>query len=284
MRTPRHALKILFPLLGSLGGLAACGSGETTPPPPDAAPPDAGVADAPAATLTLSLDPTLDGDIDSVKATAITAADLLDTNGAIIANATITSDQAVFPLSGVSAGDFFIAVNGDADDLVPTRIDDPTKSVSQRVGQKLRASMIGPESSPVYRVNTYSVGQAESPIAQFSDGTTIAGEQPYVFITLTAPRVEIKVLGTAAPLTSRSLAGPLHQGNAVPFDAWILNTNGVAHHGDAFNDDPRSCRDCHVDMTVKFTPYSAITQTAGWCYGCHYGTGGDGSGFVDPTR
>jgi hypothetical protein len=288
---------ILSLALGHAVVLTACGG--TTSSTPDAAsfdasgadapPPDARGADAPppdaaAATLTLSLDSTLDGDTDDVKATSITAADLLDTSGSAVAHATITAGQAVFQLSGIAAGEFFIEVNGDADDLVPTKIDSPTTSVSQRVGQKLRASMIGPADSPVYRINTYSAGQAESPVAQFSDGTAIAGEQPYVFITLELPTVEFKILGTAATLTSTSPKSALHPGNFVPYDAWILNTSGQPHHGDTFNDEPSGCATCHTSMDTKPSSHAAITWMNGWCYRCHSGTGGDESGFVDPTK
>jgi hypothetical protein len=284
--------------------LTACGSGSTSSTPdaasvdasvkadasppdagvPDARPPDASPADAPSGTLTLSLDATLDGDDDDVKATSITAADLLDKTGTAVAHATITAGQAIFDLGGVAAGDFFIKVNGDADDLVPTKIDSPTTSVTQTVGQKLRASMVGPASSPVYRINTYSAGQAESPVVKFSDGTPIPGEQPYMFITLKVPKVEIKILGTAAVLTSTTPTGAVHLSNSVPFDAWVLNTSGQAHHGDSYNEDPSSCTGCHTNMLTKPSTYFPINSTNGWCYRCHFGDTGDTSGFVDPTK
>jgi hypothetical protein len=299
MKTSAGAIKSLSLALGTAVVLTACGGGTTssTPdaasfdasvgsdaPPQDARIPDATPPDAAVATLTLSLDSTLDGDTDSVKATSIAAADLLDKSGSAVAHATITAVQAVFQLSGVAAGEFFIEVNGDADDLVPTKIDSPTTSVSQRVGEKLRASMIGPADRPIYRINTYSAGQAESPVAQFSDGTAIAGEQPYVFITLELPTMEFKILGTAATLTSTLPKSALHPGNFVPFDAWILNTSGQPHHGDTFNDDPSACATCHTSMDTKPASHAAITWMNGWCYRCHSGTGGDESGFVDPTK
>lgn len=282
---------------GSAVAWVACGGGSSTtsppdaappdarPPAPDAAPPDASPPDAPPPpTLTLSLDPALDTDPDTVKATAITAADLLDTSGTAVAHATVANDQAVFAIGALAPGEFFIKVNGDADDLVPTRIDNPAASVVQRVGQKLRASLIGPENSPVYRVNTYSAGQGESPIVRFSDGTTIAGEQPYIFITLALPKVDIKVLGTGARVSTLLPGSQLHPSTLVPFDAWILNTSGQPHHGDAYNAAPSSCSGCHTKLDMKPASYADITVANGWCFHCHNGTAGDGSGFVDPTQ
>ncbi len=121
-------------------------------------------------------------------------------------------------------------------------------------------------------------------MVKFSDGTPSPDEQPYVFITLKMLTVSFRILGTAAPLTSLSPAVAMHPINNVPIDAWILNTSGQPHHGDAYNDDPTSCQLCHGNPMMKSTSYSAITLTNGWCYRCHYGNGGDASGFVDPTK
>lgn len=236
-------------------------------------------------TLTLALDGTLDGDDGDVKAATITSADLLDPTGAKLKGATITSGQAVFSLAGLLAGDYFIKVNGDADDLVPTRLDVPTtQSTTQTVGQKLRASLIGPAGSPVYRINTYPAGQGIGSVVRFSDGTAIASEQPYVILTMSSGKVEFKVLGTSAPLCSQTTMA-VHPSNSAPFDSWILNTPGQPHHGDAFNADPQSCQACHMNMDMKPMMFAAISVTGGGsCFHCHYGSTGTDSGFIDPAK
>lgn len=66
----------------------------------------------------------------------------------------------------------------------------------------------------------------------------------------------------------------------------MLNTEGQDHPGDAFNADggASTCGSCHWNMSVKATTYSSITSTNGYCYRCHYGTEGDGAGFVDTRK
>jgi hypothetical protein len=241
-----------------------------------------------AATLMLSLDVTLDGPDDAVKAATLETAELLAPNGAIAAAGIIVGSDAVFALAAVPAGDYFIEVNGDADDLVPTRIDDPTRPLAQRVGTTLRTSYVGPPADPIFRVRTYSAGQGQSPVTRYSDGTPIAGEQPYLLATLSfaAPRIEFAVLGTAAPLNTLKIA-PTHQSPsdlAEPFDAWLVNTDGSDHHGDTHHADPAVCAQCHWHMDRKPPMFGAASMTNGWCYRCHYGAGGSDSGFVDPLR
>lgn len=119
-------------------------------------------ADASDGSLTLSLDPTLDLLGDDTKAASIASAVLLGQNSAIVATADIGAQGAIFNLAGITAGDYFVEINGDTADLVPTRIDDPTQSVSQRVGRTLRPSYIGPSRAPVYRINTYPKGRSSS--------------------------------------------------------------------------------------------------------------------------
>ena len=236
--------------------------------------------------LTLTLDPTIDVAGDTVKAASITSVDLLATSGAKLASATVSAGAAVISLAGMTPGDYFLKVNGDDDDLVPTRIDDPSKDVSQRVGTMLRASYIGPVTAPVYRINTYSAGQGRPPVVKFSDGTAIApAEQPYIFVTLSPPRVEFKVLGTAALLSSYAPIA-VHVSNNVPFDAWTINTDGLDHHGDMFMADggAATCATCHWSMGTKPMTYASGKSTSGWCFRCHFGTAGSDTGFVDPTK
>lgn len=248
-----------------------------------------GVADGAVAvaTLTLTLEPTLDIDGDTVKATSLTSVEMLDTKGVRLATATIAAGSASLSLTGIASGDYFLKVNGDADDLVPTRIDSPIKSFVQSVGTKLRASLVGPSSAPVYRINTYSVGQSLSPAVKFSDATPIAGEQPYVLVQLQPPGMEVLVLGTAAPLCAYSPMSPMHYdtitGGSVSFDAWLINTNGKSHHGDAYNatGGPATCIGCHSNMGTAPTGLTAVTPKSSWCYHCHNGVTGSDSGFFD---
>jgi hypothetical protein len=227
----------------------------------------------------------LDQDGDDVKVTSITAADMLSGAGTIVRTATVSRSSAVFVLTGLSSGDYFIEINGDGDDLVPTRIDDPSSSVTQTVGQKLRASYVGPNGAPVYRIHSYSAGQNESGVVKYSDGTTIPGEHPYVIYTFATSRLEIRLLGSALPLTSLPL--PRCVGHAsVPADGWLLNTTNEDHHGDFFNADggAAACQSCHWYWTGKKYTYGVVTPTDGWCFKCHYGSAGSSAGFVDPTQ
>ncbi len=250
--------------------------------------------------LKLSLDPTIDGEDGVSKATSITSADLLDKTGTKVASGTIAGGTASVDLTGIAAGDFFIEVNGDADDLVPTRIDDPLKTVEQRVGEKLRSSYIGPVAAPVYRINTYSAGQSFGPVVQYSDGAAISGEQPYVIMTLavSAPKIEFGVLGSAHALSSLT-PNATHMSGSQPFDSWVLNTTGQQHHGDmamgagggggaggmsgGMSGLPM-CASCHTNLDTKPTAHSAITAKNGWCFQCHNGPTGPDTGFVDPAR
>lgn len=253
-------------------------------PAPTASSPSA-PAQAPArGTLTFTLDPTIDEAIGDVKATSITSAELLGVTGAKVADATIVGGQAVFTLENVEAGDHFIRVNGDSDDLVPTRIDDPTTAQTQKAGQKLRVSYIGPDGAPLYHIDTYSAGQAMAPVVAFSNGDPVPGEHAYIICAMATGKVETRVLGTAALLTSNA-CGMEHPMLAAPFDSWIINTTGFTHHGDVFTaEGAAACGQCHTSYATKPVSHDQVWTQGGWCFNCHYGTGGDLSGFVDPTR
>lgn len=248
-------------------------------PMPDQGPPDLA---NPIATLTLSLDPTLDDSEDAVKATAISTAVLLDKTGLQVAGATVVGGSAIFSLEGMVAGDYFIEVNGDTEDLVPTRIDDPSQSLTQRAGASLRPSFIGTASTLLYRIKTFSAGQSQSPVVRYSDNTAIDGEQPYVLVTLPAPQIEIRVLGTARSIQQLTPQAMHAARNA--FDGWLINTDGQPHHGDEYNASPATCSNCHFEMDYRPAMSSAVQPFRGWCYKCHDGTAGPDSGFVDPDQ
>ena len=88
---------------------------------------------AAAGTLTVSLQPSLDSKGDIIRAKSITKAELLrmDYNGTITTvTGTAANFTALFNLSGIAPGDYFIRVNDLTDNLIPTRIDDPTKDIN----------------------------------------------------------------------------------------------------------------------------------------------------------
>ncbi len=243
-------------------------------------------ASAAAGTLTLTLEPSLDGGGDT-KAPTITKAELLSTAGAAIKTATMKAGAAEFDLSNVKAGDYFIRVNGLASDLVPTRIDDPTKSISQFVGKKLRATVVGSVADPTYRLKTYSKGQQEHAIVKYSNGTNAAPERyAYVVVSLktTPQKIEVRTLGTAALLSSYSPAIPTHPTAGSPgFASWIL---GGKNHGkdENYGGTDAKCNTCHGNLDTRAAQYKSITNNSGWCFRCHAGKGGDPKGFVDPAQ
>jgi hypothetical protein len=277
--------------------LAACTGGasvpsETGPPPSEGGTEldassrgeggsnDAGVV-VRAATLTVSLDPSIDQADDDVRADAISAAIMLDKQGATTTTASVVTGGAVFDLSAVAPGDYFIEINGDAKDLIPTRIDDPSAALTQRIGKKLRASYMGPAASPTYRINAYTDG----PVIGFFEGAPVPGEAAYALYSFASSKLELDLLGTARPLTSMALSRCVGHPN-VPADAWLLNTKDQEHHGDTYNADggPANCASCHTDYWNKPPSYSDITLTRSWCFRCHLGVSGAGAGLVDPTH
>jgi len=234
----------------------------------------------------LSLEPSLDGGGD-VKAPSITKAELLNTRGAVVKTATLNAGNAQFDLSNLKAGDYFIRVNGLASDLVPTRIDDPTKSISQLVGKKLRVTVIGGVADPTYRLKTYSKGQQEHPVVKYSNLSNATPER-YVYAVValktTPQKIEIRVLGTAALLTSYSPSSPTHPGpGSLAFASYIL---GPKNHGkdENYGGTDTKCNTCHGNLDTRPAQYKSIATNNGWCFKCHAGKGGDPKGFVDPTQ
>ena len=129
------------------------------------------------------------------------------------------------------------------------------------------------------------LGSEKPSVVKFSDGTSVSGAQPYVIMTLASPKVEFKVLGTAARLTTFAPSA-VHAGNQ-PFDSWILNTTGKDHHGDMFAADggASSCSGRHwEDWRKPLGAYANIQSSGNWCFACHNGTDGSGAGFVDPAK
>jgi hypothetical protein len=234
--------------------------------------------------LTLSLQPSLDGS-GNIKATSITSAELLGLDGTVIKTATPAGGTAQFDLGSIAGGDYFIRVNNLADDLVPTRIDDPTKAINQFVGQKLRATVIGDLSDPTYTISTHSKGQGHHPVVRYADGVVEPPER-YCYVLIyqkTSPqKMEIRVLGTADLLTTftpRTATHPSTSTETNPsFSTWMIFGKS---HGIDYNGTDSKCNTCHINLDTKPATFTAVTSTNGWCYRCHYGKGGDDNGFLD---
>ncbi len=180
--------------------------------------------------LNLSLLASLDVNDGDIKATSITTAELLSTSGSVIKTANLIDDTAQFDLSGVEAGDYFIRVNALSDDLVPTRIEDPAKPTSQFVGQKLLMTFIGRSvSDHTYLIMIFSKGQGGHPVVKYSDGTNVTPEL-YAYAlhpsNTSSPAIEVRVLGTAALLTSVMLTEGTSPHN---FSTWVIDI-GKNHH------------------------------------------------------
>jgi hypothetical protein len=252
--------------------------GFTTPAadPPEAASAavDAPQGDAATAvpTLTLALNAALDTSSGTVKAASITQAQLLNTAKTLVKTATIASGKAQFDLTGLAAGHYFIKVNGLSNLLVPTRIDNPAANLSQAVGKKLRSSVIGSLASPTYRIETFPSGQGLPKIVKYSDGTAATPQGwAYVIMKPGAGKLETRYLGTAALLTSHNHSGP-HS-----FSSWML---GPSNHGKS----SLNCQSCHGPSSTHPASHSSIKKDVGWCFKCHYGSGGPSGGFVKPTQ
>ncbi|MBI1827272.1 MAG: hypothetical protein HY287_03720 [Planctomycetes bacterium] len=240
------------------------------------------------ATLTLQLASSLDGDGD-IKVTSFTQAVLIDTSGKMVKTGTVAGNLVSIDLSGLAAGDFSIELNGDGDDLLPTRIDDPTQSNTQFVGQKLRASAIGSLEDPSYRIATHPKGQGEHAVVKYSDGSNVTPERyAYAIVAARADRpiTEIRVLGTDELLSSFTASRAFHPAFQIaqPMSTWVLNTPPNSFHCDVYGGDETRCTLCHPNLNSKPQQHSEVSPTNGLCFQCHYGKGGSEMGFVDPNQ
>ena len=231
----------------------------------------AGVTLAAVPTLSLAIATSLNG-TGTVKAASITKAELLSPAGALLSTATVTGGVASFPLTGLTVGHKFIRVNGLAKDLVPTKLDSVTVATTQFVGTTLRNSVIGTLAAPKYKIATYSLGQAKKPVVGYLTGLTAAPTRyGYALVYIAAKKLETRVLGTAALVNTVALG---HHNAST----WVL---GASNHGKSVN---ASCTDCHGSPTSKPATYAGCNMGNGWCYKCHYGSGGAANGLVDPKK
>ncbi len=254
-----------------------------------------------AGTLTLTLEPSLDGKGD-IRATSITDAKLCDFQGICVLNgipyktATITNGTAKFSLSDRDAGARLILINNLNDDLIPTRID-PTKDIHQFVGQKLRVSVIGNLSDPTYRIETFTIGQGyDHPAVSYSDGNyspevlgPFDGDVYTVLSLNTNPSFQVITLGaprlgreqTIIDYTSSALIHPNTTTSINPsFSKWMF---GEGSHGNDYGGNDSKCSTCHGDLDSKPAKFSDITINNGFCFRCHYGKGGVEKGFTVDT-
>jgi hypothetical protein len=260
---------------------------------------------AAAGTLTVSLAPSLDSKGDIIMATSITKAELLrmDYNSTVTkVTGTVAGFTALFNLSGIAPGDYFIRVNGLTDNLIPTRIDDPTKDTNQFVGENLQVSIIGNLSDPTYQIKMLTKTHDVPPRVWCSDGTSVVGEGTSVYIIQslkTKPqKLEIKyvVLVSSEPtltnITDYTPAAPIHPSTMTslnpPFSQWVFR-HGIDYGGD---DSKCNSNSCHGNLntipanlnTKNPSPFNGnfieIPVNKGFCYRCHYGKSGTEAGWV----
>ena len=223
--------------------------------------------------LTIALDSSLNSS-GTVKVTSITGAELLTTGGVTARTATITGGTAQFDLTALATGTYFIRINGLASDLVPTKIDSIAANINQYVGSQLKISVIGTLASPKYKFNTHSKGQGNKAVVKYSSGTAATPERySYTMLTFSPMLIETRILGTGALLASQP-----HGNHSFP--GWML---GSASHGASYTSGG-NCTGCHGNLGTKPTSYSSINESNGFCYKCHYGQTGTGSGMVDPAQ
>ncbi len=260
-----------------------------------------GTGSADAGTLTLTLEPSLDGK-GNIRATSITDAKLCDFQGICVLNgipykaATIINGTAKFSLSDRDAGARLILINN-LEELIPTRIDDPTKDIHQFVGQNLRVSVIGNLSDPTYRIETFTKGQGyDHPVVSYSDGNYspevlgIYHGDIYIVLSLkTNPSFQVITLGSSRAGRGQSInsftpTAPTHPNTSTSinpsFSKWMF---GEGSHGNDYDGNDSKCSTCHGNLDTKPSKFSDITVNNGFCFRCHYGKGGSEKGFVVDT-
>ncbi|MCX9013162.1 MAG: hypothetical protein OIN66_18835, partial [Candidatus Methanoperedens sp.] len=201
-----------------------------------------------------------------------------------------------FNLGDGDAGNRYIMINTLYGDLIPTRIDDPTKDIHQFVGQKLRVSVIGNLSDPTYRFETFTTEQGKHPTVSYYDGNyspevlgpfygtvytvlSLKANPSFQVITLGAPR-----LGREQKIIDYTPTAPAHPSTSTSinpsFSKWMF---GEDSHGNDYGGDDSKCSTCHGNLDTKPSKFSEITLNNGFCFRCHYGKGGSEKGFVVDT-
>ena len=256
---------------------------------------------AAAGILTVTLEPGLDGKGD-IRVMSLTDAKLCDFQGICVLNgipykaATITNGTAQFSLSERDAGARLITINN-LDELIPTRIDDPTKDIHQFVGKKLQVSVIGNLSDPTYRIETFTKGQGyDHPTVSYSDGNyspevlgMYRGDIYTILSLKTNPSFQVITLGSSRAGRGQSInsftpTSPTHPSTSTSispsFFKWM---SGEGSHGKDYSGVDSKCSTCHGDLDTKPSKFSEVTVNNGFCFRCHYGKGGSDKGFVVDT-
>ncbi|MCZ7355478.1 MAG: hypothetical protein O8C65_00970 [Candidatus Methanoperedens sp.] len=210
--------------------------------------------------------------------------------------ATITSGTARFSLRSYGyAGNRYIMTNNLWGDLIPTRIDDPTKDIHQFVGQKLRVSVIGNLSDPTYRIETFTAGQGyDHPTVSYYDPTNkgVLGRSQgdvYIILSLKTNPQRFQVITLGPPYSGREqtiidYTPTTHPNTSTSinpsFSKWMF---GEDSHGVDYGGNDSKCNTCHGNLDTKPSKFSEITVSSGFCFRCHYGKSGSDKGFVVDT-
>lgn len=243
-----------------------------------------------AGTLTVSLEPSLDGKEGDIRATSITKAEWFVPDGQFIVGgltyklATITNGTAEFNLSDRDAGDSFILINDLTDDPVPMRIDDPTTDIHQFVGKKLWVSVIGNLSDPTHLIKTFSKGQGRRPAIRNINESSFPFDSVYIILSLkTNPqKLEIKGIDITLkePVVRINDFTPIvhiHPNTSTsfnsPFSKWVFR------HGNDYGGNDSKCNSCHGNLDTQ-EDLPIITVNNGFCFRCHYGKSGTDAGFT----
>lgn len=259
-----------------------------------------------AGTLTVSLEPSFNSKGD-IKATSITDAKLCDFQGICVLNgvtykaATIINGTAQFNLSDRDAGARLIWIktnlNPTHTDVIPTRIDDPTKDINQFLGHNLTVSVIGNLSDPVYRIKTFTIGQGyDNPTVNYYNPTDVGAlnifsGDVYAILSLKINPQKFEVITLGSQRAGRGMriidyapTSPTHPNTSTSinpsFSKWMF---GEGNHGNDYGGNDSKCSTCHGNLDTKLSKFSEITVDNGFCFRCHYGKGGPDKGFVVDT-
>ncbi len=207
--------------------------------------------------------------------------------------ATIINGTAQFKLGDGDAGGRYIMINNG--DIIPTRISDPEKNITQFVGQKLRVSVIGNLSDPTNRIETFTTEQGyDHPAVSYYDGTpdAIASYDGDIYTVLslkTNPGFQIITeglprMGREQTMINYVLNSSTHPSTSTSinpsFSKWMF---GEGSHGIDYGGNDSKCSTCHGDLDSKPWQFRDITVNNGFCFRCHYGKGGVDKGFVVDT-
>ncbi len=240
--------------------------------------------------LILSLEPGLDGK-GNIRATSITDAKLSDFQGILLLNgipynaANITNGTAQFSLSAGQfphrdEGNRYIMINNLNGDLIPTRIDDPTKDIYHFVGEMLRVSVIGNLSDPTYLIKTFTQGQGEHPAISYSEGTDSPdvlgrfGGDVYIILSLKTNPQRFQVITLGSPHLGREQTiidytpiAPTHPSTSTSvnpsFSKWMF---GEGSHSYDYGGNDSKCSVCHGNLGMKPAYFSDITVNNGFCF------------------